>query len=578
MVQKRIIWQLLSVVLIILVIVSQPLCYFISSDASRISIIFGFIVLLVLGFLSQVKKGYLGNGVTYAVLFGASGLFILWSTSFFSANYIADVLHTDRLLFAQQYSFTGHLSFVSGHSYFFLPSMMMFFFNTVCALSYTLSLYLSFGLEFFVVALIGLMIFRFVQTSNIGLLKNASVKSLLPFFIAMSFIAFINTNREDAALLLTPLLLYFLFKRGFKSRSDGLITLLLVIGITLGSATGALFLIVFFFVFAFFSDAKTKLLYSFIPLAYVFISAYSYSLMITQYTSVAWSGFIGFLNSALSGQISSRVEPWQRAQLTAPADTYVLTISYLSVLLLSVVIAFTLTFYRNKNQSLFGHRNINAGYSACLICLWLFLAIATATYLGFSVTAESSSSDVREIVFVFIMLCLPFILSSKKLFRALNVSKLLVVILIALTVIASFQTVYSIYPKSVKDPINAVEDSRLEPVSKYAASSFLSNAAPAGSGIALDYKVYLANALSLSEFGVSMLSNDTISADGKIEFSVDYVGFDINGLKYGSIYISPEIYSAAYELTQSHDTVYDSGNIIIVLTQNIFGNASDVAP
>jgi hypothetical protein len=81
--------------------------------------------------------------------------------------------------------------------------------------------------------------------------------------------------------------------------------------------------------------------------------------------------------------------------------------------------------------------------------------------------------------------------------------------------------------------------------------------------VVLDYKMDSAahTLLESSNMTVSMLSGLTFH-EGNI------VMFDANGLKYGSLYISPELYSAADNLTETQDVIYNSGNITGVFINN----------
>jgi hypothetical protein len=197
---------------------------------------------------------------------------------------------------------------------------------------------------------------------------------------------------------------------------------------------------------------------------------------------------------------------------------------------------------------------------AALICLWIFIGVSAITYLGTVAVPESSISDIRTIAIVFITFPLLFLLISDKFIRKVK-NRILLASLIVLIILASMFTLYGVSPKSVHDPINVVEDSRLEPFSKYSAGNFLYNYGNETT-VVLDYKIYIANALlESSNMTVSMLSGLTLS-EGNI------VMFDANGLKYGSLYISPELYSAANNLTETQDVIYTSGNITGVFINN----------
>lgn len=60
-------------------------------------------------------------------------------------------------------------------------------------------------------------------------------------------------------------------------------------------------------------------------------------------------------------------------------------------------------------------------------------------------------------------------------------------------------------------------------------------------------------------FTVRLLSNSSLS-----DLFNSIIVFDLNGLRFHSIDISPEDYTEAYDLGMTHNIIYSSGNVTIV--------------
>jgi len=190
--------------------------------------------------------------------------------------------------------------------------------------------------------------------------------------------------------------------------------------------------------------------------------------------------------------------------------------------------------------------------------MWLTLLIVVVTYVGASVKTEVPFSDIRTIVIIFILTLLPFTFTSNKLLTKINAKKTFLILVLALMILSSLRTIYEAYPKSIYDPINVVEDDRVDLRSKYYVGDFLNSFCAKGF-VALDYKTYLATYTYqlAGNYKAELLSESSLSLN-------NIVVFDINGLRYGSIYISSEVYAEAYDLILTQNLIYNSGNITIV--------------
>lgn len=552
---KRLCLRFLVFALVIVVLILQPFSYLFSSSLSRLSLILAFVTLPALGFICQIKKEYFGKETIYVILFAISALFLFWRTGCFLPAYIEDILNTERFVLVEEYASSGHIQLSTGHSYFFLHSMVLYFLNQICSLSYAWSFWLALLLELLLIVIIGILIYEFMKKISIN--DVTLFTRILPVLVPFFFIAFINTNRLDHALLLVPLLLYLFFTKGIKHINHYLIGLLFVFGITFGSATGILFVVPFFFIYCLLNKSAKLSVYFLIPLAYLVFCTYSYTRALSSYLRTAWAGFSSFMDSALIGDVPNRVFPWGRGQNMMLFDTSILNAAYLSLFLLSTLLVLVLVFFNRETKNpTIGDRN--SFYRASLIYLMMFILVAGVTYLGFSTLLESSISDVRAIVFVFMMIILPFIFVFKKAVYKIKSKKIISFIIVVLIFVASLQTIYSIYPKSANDPVNTVEDRRLDALSKLSTLDFLKMATP-DSLIFLDYKLSLRAIDLKKEFKVFMLST---SHDIN---SADIIGVDFNGLRFGSLYVSPDIYDSVNNLTKINNVAYSSGDILIII-------------
>jgi len=205
-------------------------------------------------------------------------------------------------------------------------------------------------------------------------------------------------------------------------------------------------------------------------------------------------------------------------------------------------------------------------------CLWsnsivvlLMLGIAGVTYLGASMRPETTFSDIRTIAIVLPSLLLPFLLVSGRLASTLNARKVLVGLLIVLMIFASLRTSYEVYPKSLYDPINVVEDDRLGLSSIYQAGQFVTAHYAAGIVVG-DYKVLnRVQYLIPSPQYRRHLLGDAQTLVGASEFCATkaILVYDMAGVKYPSLYHTAEEYDWAEALGMTSNRLYDNGVVLI---------------
>lgn len=470
-----------------------------------------------------------------------------------SQDYVERLSHSETFLRAQSYRETGFLVFDSSHSYFFQHSLVLHFLNSVCGIPSQWSVYISLSFYAILVALIGVFIlketYELVEDWNTG-------SSVIPPLVALSLVSFAYGERSELALPLMFLLLCYLFDAGFSNRRKSVIILLFVLGITFGSTTSIFVMIPFFFLFSFFRRRTGAIMYALIPLTYLIYAGYTYTLSLKRYSEFVWEGFLNFLGEIMRGGFPVRIVPWGRSTIPTMEDMYITSAAYVSLLALSVIIVFVAVFFWVKPPRKYNRNDENALFRAGLVATSLVLGIVLIAYIGASVNPEVPFSDIRTILIVSLTLLVPFLFLSRTLLKRINANKALLILLVSLMIVASLRTYYEVYPKSVHDPVNAVEDVRIAPLSVYYVGDFLRTFKTEGV-ITFDYKTGRASAyLSREHFQCSIFTSRLTPST--------VVVFDINGLKLGSLYTATEAYAEAYNLILTQNVIYSNGNITIV--------------
>ena len=193
------------------------------------------------------------------------------------------------------------------------------------------------------------------------------------------------------------------------------------------------------------------------------------------------------------------------------------------------------------------------------------LGLAVLTYIGASTKPETTFSDIRTIVMVLVSLWLPFLFISRQLIAYINARKVLLVFVMMLLVIASLRTIYEIYPKSIYDPINVAEDSRLGSTSIYVTGDFVKNYHVKG-GIIWDYNVLIriGPQVSSSNYETRLLDEPLLQKTFVLFPEKSILIFSIAGIRYPSIYHSSKAYMTAYNFSIAHNILYNNGVVLIV--------------
>lgn len=565
---QRLLMELLGVTALVLV-VSGPIAHSVSSFASRFALITAFLVVLIALTLANY---WAKEKTVLSMLLLASLLFLIWNSEFVMPYYIERTLNSRQYMFAKQYGEEGHLVFGEEHSYFFLSPLILHFLYNVCGISALVSIYIILVVYCIFTALIGILILKAMRLRTGPDEKNKNTTSILSPIVAFYAVSFAFSERGVKAgglghmpLLLMLLAMWFLFDRGFKSRRHAIIILLLVVGVTIGSTDGILLLTSFFFLLSISGRTKTAIVYSFIPLSYMLYAGYSYTILLKKYATNVWEGSWEFVGKAIAGQPWERAIPWQRTISPTREDAFVTSVAYLSLMLLFFLVAFVSTFLLVK-----GNRKNERDDSHMRACVWsistcfcLMLVVATVTYIGVSIKPEVPSSDIRTIAIVFPASLLPFLFTSKRLITKITAKKVLLAFVITLIIFGSLRSIYEVYPKSTHDSVNVVEDVRLGSTAIYLAGNHINTHYRMG-GIIADYDVLsrIGRYLSYSQYEERWLNVTTLTEPFH-RFPESILVFNIGGIRYPSIYHSPEAYAAAYNFTMAHNRLYDNGAVLI---------------
>ena len=556
-------FRILIVLLLSLGVFGQFLVYELSSLTSRVLLLICFLALLFATLLTcsnRIRASPTTHIVAvFAVSLAVSFAFILQRYYLFAPSFMEDVVHSEYFVAAQSFAQNHAFSLTSGlqHSFLFQEPMVFSSLLNIAGFSIYTVAYISLVVDAIIVASAATLLFRAAIDAFGG--KNGIAASLMPGITVFSLISFAYSERTEIGIALMLLLLGFLFVAGF-SRKGVVVVLLLVIGITFGSATSMFVIIPFFFLFAFLSERKSSLVYGIIPLSYLVFAGYNYLLSVGSYTTASFVGLFSFIQEIAAGKLAQKVLPWQRAQLPSAGDTYVTSLAYISLLAVSgLILLIGLNAWRKKRINVKDYQKTL--YRATLIAGFFLFALALVAYVGASV--ELTSSDIRTIAIVLVTLLLPFLLVSKEISATISAKRLLCLLVIGLLIFASFRNFYQPYPKSVHDPVNAVEDDRVDSFQISNAGNFLSKFSTSGS-ITFDFKTS-----TIADSIVNGTSRSIIFTSSVRTASL--VVFDINGLKLGSLYTSPDAYGEAYNMTgegynmtSSQNLIYNDGSVLIV--------------
>jgi hypothetical protein len=292
-----------------------------------------------------------------------------------------------------------------------------------------------------------------------------------------------------------------------------------------------------------------------------------YALRLTLYTKFAWQGFLEFLQKAIEGQIIERVFPWNRITTLCTEDVAVASLGYLSLMLVSLITAVISTIVLMKRDPTRETENRNMLFSVS-ICLWLAIVAGGVGFIGASTMPETSFSDIRTISVVFVSMLVPLPFMSRPFTSKIIRSKLLPALLIILIALASVRTMYEVFPKSIHDPVNTLEDVRHTFSGEtYAAGKYIKTYYKSG-GIIGDFSALnptIEPMLPESQYARARLSEKNVGEAFSRFPSRTILVLSFGGTERPSQYHSHEAYVLAFRFAAVHNRVYDNGGVMITL-------------
>jgi hypothetical protein len=561
------------VVLAVIFVIGNAVSYNSSPLIARVTMVATISILFILMIVGGISKEFsVKLRIISFALFLTSMFFLIWRSTLFKPIAIERILNTETFQLTQRYADGNSLVFDSAHSFFFLDSSVLHSLWTIGGFSNETMIYVTLFVYGILAALIGILVYKKLMEYVNSTGRRNWLLQTFSSLIAFAVIAFAYSERSAYAtkfsVLVTLTTLWFLAAaKDLDNRREVTILLLLLIGVTIGDTNGIFILIPFFFVYGLFSRKLIYFGYALIPLSYLLFSAEQYSVTLRRYAFFAYNGLQEFFEKIVGGQAPERLAPWQRVSSRMVQDTIVSSTAYLSLFFISLIIIFFSAFIWIRGRKKFGIKSVRDRVN--IICLLLWFGIAGVTYVGASIMPETSFSDIRTIAIILLSLFLPFVFVSKKLIPYLGKKKFFLVGLMLLFLLASMVTVYPIYPKSSHDPIYAAEDSRLGTIGIYVVADFLLNYSESG-GIIFDYKTLnrIGRLIPDSNYEKRFLDTESLWKPFSRFPNRTFVVFNVAGLKYPSIYHSPEAYMAANNYSVTHNRIYDNGIVVVASNEN----------
>lgn len=566
-------WKFISLIAVALAVISSELVFYVlPSSAARILLLTGFFLLLILVLKSCIPYSAYDDrkrlSIVFLALLSISLFFFLRVYPFAEPNYLEGIANSEGAITLRGFAETGALVFDwrSPHSYFFLNALLTYYLSIICGISSVSAILVARIVQALLAVVVSIYVLNTIYKINGTKFKGAGM--LLPALIAFSVVAFSYSERGNPACVVFLILMCYLYNQRDKDAGGIVTATLLVVACTLGETVSIFVMITLFFLYALFARRTIALVYGFIPLAYMVFVAYPYTIRLGNYATFAYNGFIEFLEKITSGQIPWRVIPWHRTTSVIQEDTYVTSAAYLSIFLVSAIVALTLTYVWTREWGKRKKGSKDVFVWSILFCFWLWLGMSAFTYIGGSAMPEASISDVRTINVVALTLLLPFLLMSMQLMASINSNRAHVRVLLAfvvvLLVVASLGNIFRLYPKSIYDPINVVEDDRLGSTTVYKVRDFMNTYYKTG-GIIGDYAVLKRISFSLlsPQYECSWIHESIPEEPSEVFPKRTILVFNIAGLKYPSMYHSSDVYVAAYNFSMANNVIYNNGWVLV---------------
>ncbi len=480
-------------------------------------------------------------------------------------SFLNSVEITQTSLIAESYAQQGAIDLVADtHAPFFQTPYLMHALSSISGLPVTVCAGGFLVFYFVFISLVGIYVAKVLSTFVDG--KIAFLPYLASFsLISASTLMTTTIPYRYTGSLLLPLLGFFLLSKVVKSNASLIVLFFLVVGITFGDPVSSILMMPLFILYHIFDRHKKHGKYkSALPLSFLIIPAlyllYVGILYVYTWRSYfvnAWAGLSSFYTELFSGNFAERVLPWQRTIGISKIDNNVVTLAFLSLLLLAFSLCLLYFFFLWNTRKQRTLKKESPFVRAVFVYVFLFLIAISVVYVGASVRPETSISDTRTTLIGYLALFLIFAFASKTLLSKFGHKKIVIVFIILLLLFSSMRVFYRAYPKSALDPILVVENSQLDPVSVDYSQQFMFSYYSSGS-IICDYKT------GWGELRSIVKTPDTFAELGVLTSAItaDIIIIDINGLKYPSVYVPSDVYILAYQVGINRNVIYNNGPIL----------------
>jgi hypothetical protein len=531
------------------------------------------------------------------------------------------VMLSEVAMLAEEYGRQGVIVRTSSHSYFFQAPFLAYMLNQVCGVPAHYAVFMEQAVIILLLALLSM----YVHTRIRVMIPNQSgFYRLLACVVPLALIASgtriwvpgLNVNYRDIGSYLAMFAITYSVANGLTRRQDYVTVLLLVLGVVFGSPPAGIVVILFFAVYSLLTKRVGPMVYAILPVFYIVSSAGLYLRSLIGYGEAVLEGFLFAIVAVLAG--TDILDQNERLYVVPYGDRTLETLTYFAVLgiaglvillrfaghlrrprvhirdlrvvaLVVVLLSTLLWIFGAIDLVLYlavvgavglglGLRFVNRllglpiqirdpRYATLYIVVVVTLLVTVFVTLGATVMPETTFSDIRTIVFSFLLVVLPVVFVKPPLYRQLQrlrVRRLVLTVMVVLLCAVALLKPSSLFPKSLLDESYVVEDRRLSQTIGYA-KTFLFESYPMGT-VTFDYKSHLQivrfmvvnRTFGFREvfYNVSLLSKlETL--ENRIAF------FDQHGVTEPSLYLTRDDYQKAYNLSLAANIVFNDGRIII---------------
>jgi hypothetical protein len=494
------------------------------------------------------------------------------------------VILSEVAMLAEEYGRQGVIVRISAHSYFFQAPFLAYTLNQICGLPVHHAVFLEQGAIILLLALLSL----YLQTRIHAMIPKPTplylfLACIVPFALVASgtriWVPGLTVNYRDIGSYLAMVGITYIAVNGLTRRRDYVTMLLLVLGVVLGSPPAAIVLILFFTVYSLFTKQLGPAVYAILPLFYIISSAGLYMRSLMRYGDVALTGVLSAIVEVVT--TGSFPDSPDRPYMVPYGDRTIETFTYLAILgVAGVVIGLRYAphFRRSRIRlprvyrflswlRLRQIRIVHPRYATLFLVLVVTLWVTLFVTLGATVMPETTFSDIRTIVFSFLLVVLPILFVTPPVYRQLQQlreQRLVLTGLLLLLCMTALLKPASVFPKSSLDAPYVIEDRRLSQTIGHA-KTVLFTYYPMGA-VYFDYKsnLQIVRFMAVNRtfvFRDVFYNISLISTLSTLRDSVAF--FDRRGVTEPSLYLNVTDYRTAYSLSLAANIVFDDGAIII---------------